>query len=276
MSSTPKLRRTFMCAFCSTLTLAGCGLQTPSMQSPLRPIDTDQLVVNIVAHVKNELRCTAYALKVNDTGYMVKAKIIKNLQWLDSAVAKVTLNLTVDEKTVIAPGLSDTTIYHNNVTTFAHGGNVTTGRSFILGLGGNFSAEANRKLSADYTFSVKDDLLQDEKALADNCNAMTGARNTPNAGLMIDGDLKLGEAFVALLTPNIINNPEKGEFVNTGAAPDTLQTDVTFTLELIGIDWTDVEAGADFLHARDNSASDRKSEFDRRGHRDDWTERVCY
>ena len=110
------------------------------MQSPLRPIDTDQLVVNIVAHVKNELRCTAYALKVNDTGYMVKAKIIKNLQWLDSAVAKVTLNLTVDEKTVIAPGLSDTTIYHNNVTTFAHGGNVTTGRSFILGLGGNFRA----------------------------------------------------------------------------------------------------------------------------------------
>lgn len=211
--------------------LAGCGLATPAIQSPLRAADTDQIIVNIVLHVKHELECTAYALKINDTGYVRNGKRIKNLAWLDKAVAKVTLNLTVDEKTTLAPSLASTKILPNSVATFPQGGNVTTARFFTLGLGANLSAEANRKLSVDYTYAVKGDLLADERTLAEQCDAMTGERKKPYAGMLIDGDLKIGDSFLGMLKPYLINNPILGNTTRTATAPDTLQVDITFTLD---------------------------------------------
>lgn len=226
-----KFIRIFSYASFSAFILAGCGLGTPSIQSPLRSADTDQIIVNIVLHVKHELECVAYALKINDTGYVRNGKTIKNLPWLNKAVAKVTLNLTVDEKTSLAPSLASTKIFPNNVTTFAQGGNVTTGQSFTLGVSGNFSAEANRKLSTDYTYSMQNDLLADESTLAKVCDAMTGARTKPNTGMLIDGDLKIGDSFIGMLKPYLINNPQLGATTDTATAPDTLQVDITFTLD---------------------------------------------
>lgn len=237
-------QKLFSSAVCVTLcgaSLSSCGLGTPLVQSPLRRAPTDQVVVNIVLHVKHELECVAYALKINDTGYRQGNATVKNLPWLDHAVAKVTLNLTVDEKSSFSPSLQRTTIFENSVSTFAHGGDVTSGQSFTMGLSGSLSAEANRKLSADYTYSVPDDLLHDNDYVASHCDAMTGALKKPYAGLMINGDLKIGDSLVGLLKPNLINNRPLGVTVDTSNAPDTLSADVTFTADAsgsLGPTWT--------------------------------------
>jgi len=139
----------------------------------------------------------------------------------------------------LAPSLTDTNVLSSSVAHFANGGAVTTPRSASLGLGANLSADATRVIKADYTFSFKDDLLADPKALGQNCNPDTGAflassRFAP-AGAMIDGDLKLADTFVALLTPMQIGAQPGLTFAKKGGKPpDVLQSDVTFVVDASG------------------------------------------
>ena len=146
---------------------------------------------------------------------------IKNLPWLDNAIAKVTLTLTVEEKSTVSPSLTDTF------------------RAFSIAFGGSASADATRKIGSNYTFSFKDDLLYNEQVLSDSCNPETGAIR-PNSilassGVLVDSDLKLGDTFVGLLKPRIIASQPNLLFSKPGKmVPDVLQSDVTFVVSATG------------------------------------------
>ena len=224
-------RKMLLCI--SAIPMAGCGLQTPSMNTPLRPGEFDVFLVNLVIHLKKELKCTVYALEMTDSGYRSKRGRVKNLPWLHDAVAKVTLNLTINEKTSFSPSISGTSLISNSIARFPFGGDVTTGRSITGEAAASLSAEANRILSVDYTFSVGNDLLVNEPWLKSNCNPFTGEMIVAETGTSIQGNLRLGEAFVSLLKPYTITNPATEGIVGLNTAPENLQSDITFTFDTV-------------------------------------------
>ena len=236
----PTQNARFISATALSLFTSSCGLQTPTMQSPLRPSPTSEVVLNIIYHVQEELACAVYAIKQHDRGRLENNKIIKDVPWLletgaKAGVAKVTLTLTVDDKTTIAPSLSDTALYPNKITSFTHGGNIVSPQSFSLGIGVSGSAEANRKISTDYTFSIRDDLLNFKNSnfdIVEDCDENTGALKLPTTGAMISGDLRIADSFLGLLGYYTAQTQNNGANQPLGKAlpPDTLQTDITFTL----------------------------------------------
>lgn len=207
------------------------------MDSPTRSAPTDQVVVNLIYHIEEELACAAVMIRHHDTGAIKDNKLVKIVPWVwqggkNGGVAKVTLMLTVDEKTTIAPGLSASAFRPNNVTVFKSG-NIVTSQQFSLGIGASGSVDANRQITTDYTFSIVDDLLSWKPAgggfdTASNCDEETGAVKEPRVGAMIEGDLKIADSFYDLVIPYLARGA--GKPITQTEPPDTLQTTIIFTL----------------------------------------------
>ncbi len=127
----------------ASLTVAGCGLRTPNMQPYVA--DDDAYVeglkeANLLNYVKCELRQSVLETFLNQANNPNAPRV----EWLRDWGAQVSMKITVDEKSGLAPGLSFNSPYENAISYFRTGGNVTTQQSFSLGLGVSVSSEATR------------------------------------------------------------------------------------------------------------------------------------
>jgi hypothetical protein len=71
--------------------------------------------------------------------------------------AQFTLNLTIEEKSSLNPGVSFNEPLANGITTFPGKANtVTSPQSFAIGLGGILSSDATRTEKVTFTYKVND------------------------------------------------------------------------------------------------------------------------
>lgn len=211
---TELLSRTFgAVSLLASLLSAGCGANVPDIVVPPGEKDASAFLVNrIVGHIKSEVGCAI--LKVIDYDRKTYGNN-RRTKWLDTWSAKMSLKLTVDEKSTLAPGVSLTHLYPNAVNNVG-GSNITTGQSFNLGLGGQFSTDATRIDMSDYSFNLKNDFINKTAEYGDK-----SPRCSPYTGFLVDGDLKIYDVLSSRIFPYITGTADD-------VPPTTLQTDITF------------------------------------------------
>jgi hypothetical protein len=176
--------------------LSGCGIAVPEMQEFYEPKAQERVRENdVVNEVKCELNQGVQRALAAFSGNGPYAG--KSVDWLNDWGAKVTLRISVDEKSALNPGVTFFRIFRNAVKTFPVGGNVTAGQNFSLGLGGSLSADATRTEIVDFTYGFKQ--LQQELGY-NPCELRTG--------LFIESDLKIGDfimnkAFIAAVPASV-------------------------------------------------------------------------
>jgi hypothetical protein len=171
--------KSILVALVVCLPLGGClGLGVPDMEEFHEPPGDERFLENIIInHVKCELRQGLEQIEqdVLYGGHKV--------DWLKGYGAKVTLKITADEKSSLNPSLTVTDTFQNAVKRFPVNGNVTSGQSFVTGLGGSLSANVTRSESVGFTYDFKS-LMRDVR-IVEKC---------PNTdGLQINSDLKIGD-----------------------------------------------------------------------------------
>ena len=129
-----------------------------------------------------------------------------SIDWLRDWGATVTLKLTVDEKSTLAPGITFTKPLENIVYAFSSGGSVTAKQSRSVGLGASLSSDATRieTISFYYLFS---DYLSPDKRL--DCS--------DSGDSLLKGNLRivdfLNEKITVGRAPNTVDNkPGKSPF----------------------------------------------------------------
>src|SRR6185437_10547635 len=127
-------------------TVAGCGVQVPSIEPLARSQAEVGFMVNKIA---NHLGCEIGKALVGIHARYRSRGVADRIEWLDNWAAKITLTIQVEEKTALAPGLSFKTIFPNATTTFGTQ-TITTGQSFSFGIGGQFSTDATRTEKVGY------------------------------------------------------------------------------------------------------------------------------
>ena len=78
----------------------------------------------------------------------------KNISWLTTALAKVTLSLSVDDKSALTPGVTVGHPFQNAISYFKYGGNITTAQSYSTVFGLQASADATRQEQIAYTYKI--------------------------------------------------------------------------------------------------------------------------
>jgi hypothetical protein len=160
------VRRRFITGFSCLVVCcgsAGCGLYTPdkdpfTSDAPYegrfkssRQADYENA---LVAHVTCEI---GNALKQQED--------LELVPWLKEWGTAITLSLTIEDQSGLAPGISAVTPLHNVVFPFPSGGNVVSPKSFSLSVGGTASVNALRTETIQFT-------LKNSKAIRQkNCNA---------------------------------------------------------------------------------------------------------
>jgi hypothetical protein len=159
--------------------LAACGIYTPDKDpftsdaqtrygGPTRQGDYEnEIVVHITCEIGEGLR-------------LVKQLGLSRIT--DDWGTTITQSITVEDQTGLAPGITATTPFANQVFTFPVGGNVTSPQLFSWSLGGTASANSMRTEMIQYSFRNSDILQNTNPGCNDN-----------NKRLMIDGDLKIKE-----------------------------------------------------------------------------------
>jgi hypothetical protein len=208
--------------------LIGCGLSVPNMQ----PFAADDAKVeglkesSLTAFIKCELHfAVQHVLDLADQDEKHTKKDPINypphpgIEWLQKWGATVSMKITVDEKSTLAPGLSYNSPMENIISTFSRGGNVTTPQSFTFGVGASVSSDATRieNLSFYYPFS---DLLAEGTITKDDCRKVSPA--TIEADLKIDDFLK--SKYEAATTPSLI--------LHRPGVPESVSPFETFTYEV--------------------------------------------
>jgi hypothetical protein len=79
-----------------------------------------------------------------------------SIDWIRNAIAKVTLSLSVDDKSSLTPGLTVGHPFQNAISYFKYGGNVTTQQSFSTVFGLQASADATRQEQIGYTYKFSE------------------------------------------------------------------------------------------------------------------------
>jgi hypothetical protein len=173
------VRRKFIWEFLGlviSVALAGCGLYTPEKdpftsdapyEGSYKSSKQADYESAIISHVTCEI---ANALKQQED--------LKLVPWLSRWGTAVTLSITVEDQSGLAPGISTIAPFQNVVFPFPTGGNVVSPQSFSVSVGGTASVNALRTETIQFT------LKNDEAIRLKNCNA---------SGVLIDGDLKIRE-----------------------------------------------------------------------------------
>jgi hypothetical protein len=218
--------REFHCKAITALSLpffvSACGVTTPFMEpgedSPQNHV-TGALVNKIVDHVKCELgEAILYEIHYDKAN---TATGPRNFPWLDTVVGTVTLTMTVDEKSALAPGATWTT----PLETIAK-----TAQSFSLALGGSASADATRKQQVDFVFDAKKDFV-DNAQFRQYHDWDTKVGTCGEAGeILIEGDLRIREWLDSALFPRNI----PGNIDPAPGPPDVLTDDITFVVTFSG------------------------------------------
>jgi hypothetical protein len=165
----------------AAFSLGGCGLHTPSMQEigELKErVGPDKEA--LIAEIRCELERGVYQA-VNDPNFGSKAANGgQSVDWLLQWVVKVDLQITVDDKGTVGPGVTLTTPFG------------TAAQSFSLGLGLQASTEGQRKEEVGYSYALQEleTEVEGQKRSAAHIDPSTpcGAN-----GLFIHGDLAIGD-----------------------------------------------------------------------------------
>lgn len=144
------------------LLLAGCGMSVPPMEfGETSPKDAEvrsaKFVRSVAGHVHCELRRAIY-----DTAHDLDAA------WLWNWSAQITLTLTVDEKSALAPGLSLSKLLPSLTNRFPNGTSLTSGQSVGIGFGASAAADANRVEKMSWYLDFKDLKSEIEDLKAEN------------------------------------------------------------------------------------------------------------
>jgi hypothetical protein len=200
--------------------LSGCGLRTPVMELSNETYPTLRLVNNIVDHVKDELGCAIVGL-IDDDRDRMKGGKPSAYPWLSKATGKVSLKLTVDEKSALGAGLTYSDFFTNAVSTIGKTV-ITTPRSFALGANISGSSEAQRVDNSDYTLNIEAVFVKDPKYQrgGDACTYLTHFD-----GVFTDSNLQIKDWLQSRLELYAID-PD----VKSSSVPDTLTTEITFTV----------------------------------------------
>jgi hypothetical protein len=198
-----------------SLSITGCGLKTPDMQLTGEPITSD-LVNDILSHVEDELGCAINGLIEDDMLRVHSLHTSRAYAWLDKATAKISLKLTVDEKSTINAGLSYSDFYTNAISTIGKT-IISTPRSFVLGASAGGSSDATRIDNSDYTLSVGNVFVRDSAYYPGG-----QVCKTLHDGFGMDSDLHIKDWLRSRLEQYALHPEIKQN------EPDTLTTDITF------------------------------------------------
>ena len=216
--------------------LAGCGLSVPKMQ-PFQPREKDALYEglkesSLIDSIKCDLHLAVQMMLSLDQKDQENTEkdpthypSHPSVAWLNKWGATVSLKMIVDEKSVLAPGITFSSPMENVVSMFAHGGNVTAGQSFSLGIGANLSSDATRteNLSFYYPFS---DLLAEGSVDKTVCKGST--KSTIDADLRIEDFL---QSKYEMVTTGKLLLHKKGVPTDGSVSPlDTLTYETQFVV----------------------------------------------
>jgi len=190
-------------------TLGGCGLTVPEMQefyqaTAEEKFDENVLVSQIKCEIHKGVQDTLDAFQFSGTGPYTG----NSIDWLKNWAAKVTLKITVDEKSALAPGVTLNKPLHNAVSHFNSGGNVTTPQSFSTSIGLQVSADATRIETIGFTY-VFANLLKEPLPEGNKCDHVSK--------ILIMSDLKIGDfiinkATIANVPGTILGEKSSGPF----------------------------------------------------------------
>ena len=106
----------WLCAAGLPFLIAGCGLQTPYLQSPLsKPTDLHMTIDHIVNEVKCELTHGIVRAIARDDLLAEQNKTPPKLGWLANWSALATLTLTAEEMSSFNPSISYEDILSNDI-----------------------------------------------------------------------------------------------------------------------------------------------------------------
>jgi outer membrane murein-binding lipoprotein Lpp len=185
--------------------LGGCGTYVPDIQEFWGTANDAQIKVNAIAsQVQCELGQAVRALVNDDKAQAKQFGIPRQVAWLETWGAQVTLTFTIDEKSSLSPGLTLNAPLENAITLFPSG-NVTSSQSRSLGLGGTFSTGATRISKLNLFFVLRD-------FLNGGPTVRSCIPGRAKADLFIHSDLKLRDWLYATVLPQftgIVQFPEK-------------------------------------------------------------------
>jgi len=212
----PRRVRRVVSACMAFLTLSACGLRVPSMQPYTSEADATIegfKEIYMIAYVKCELHRSVLQM-ISD---QLNAPMLISVDWIKKWGAQMSMKVTVDEKSTLAPGLSFNSPYENAISYFRTGGNVISSQSFSLGVGLTASSEATRVETIGMYFPFADFFKDQEisiegiKATLDklNCNAPVGPGGKKVLdGATIESDLQIENFFhskwVIAATPDLL------------------------------------------------------------------------
>lgn len=175
------LRNTLVLYAC--ILVSGCGAVVPNMQEFYEgKEDQKDNEVRIVGQIQCELR---EGVRRAIRTLRSDAPPAYNVDWLWGWGAKVNLDITADEKGSINPGASFKRMYGAD--------------KFTFGAGGNFSSNATRDETVEFTYAFSELLKQPER----ECTHIDN--------ILIKSDLKIGEfimnkAYLAIV-PGVARTP---------------------------------------------------------------------
>ena len=185
------------------------------------PNATLKVVNEIMSHVEDELGCAINQLIEEDKLDAESAHVPRAYSWLDKSTAKISLKLTVDEKSTLNAGLSYSDPFTNALSTIGKTV-ISTPRSFVFGANIGGSSDATRIDNSDYTFSVADAFVKDKDY--DPTNGRACKALAQYDGVLFKSDLHIRDWLESRLAQFELH-PEAKQ-----AVPDTLTTDITFVV----------------------------------------------
>jgi hypothetical protein len=219
--------------------LGNCGTYVPDIVIPNEKNSTAFLINRILNHAKCELRA-AVRKAHNDDVKNADRYHKRELSWLDSATAKITIKLIAEEKGALNPGLSFRQLFPSAVSNFSNKTSVTTPQSSAVGLGGLLQADATRTENIDYSYVIKADFLENQTK-----GLVTDRPCIEPGGVFLDADLKIQDWLDGATLPFLIAANVPSEVDNT--APDVLTHEANFVVMASGNitpSWTLVNVSA--------------------------------
>jgi hypothetical protein len=216
------VKRLLPFALILSATLGGCGLYVPE-KDILNGDTPDSIGISPSGKFENDIvkhiRCEIFKGLWDANHQLPRVQ-----PWLPNWGTSVTLTLTVDEQSLLNPGVSVFNPFENVVKTFPVGGNVTGSQFFSLGIGASATAHATRQETIQVTYSNKDLLIMADKDRRSHNGALSceGLQN----GVMIEGDLKIGQF---IYDKSVIASFGNGTTQNPSWPPyDTFSEQITF------------------------------------------------
>jgi hypothetical protein len=189
--------------------IGGCGLSVPEIQeNRARPIDGVLMVQSIIQSVRCQMIDVFKSIEKED-----RARKVRVSQFLDNWGVEMTLTLTLDEKSTIAPNL----IWMPPSPASA---------VFTLGAGGGGTADATRTDKMSFYYLIP--------TLRREHSCTPGVQQGNETSLLVENDLKLDEWLRAYLS-TIGTQQGTAPTTTDGALKDTVLThDVKFDITSTG------------------------------------------